>query len=45
MEKFYLIQLFVACILLLDIVDVNEKKKFLEGKSSFIEEILPQIDI
>lgn len=43
--EFFLIQLFVACILLLDIVDVNEKKKFLEGKSSFIEEILPQIDI
>ena len=35
----------MACILLLDIVDLNEKKKFLEGKSSFIEDILPQVDI
>lgn len=43
--EFFLISLFVACILLLDIVDLNEKKKFLEGKSSFIEDILPQVDI
>lgn len=43
-ESFF-IALFVACMLLLDIVDVNEKKKFLEGKSDFVEKVLPQIEI
>lgn len=43
-ESFF-ISLFVACIILLDIVDINEKQKFLEGKSNFIENILPQTEI
>ena len=37
--------IFVPCILLLDIVNSNEKTKFIEGKSDFIEKQLPQIDI
>lgn len=42
-ESFF-ISLFVACMLLLDITDVNEKTKFLEGKSDFVKNVLPQIE-
>lgn len=42
-ESFF-IALFVPCMILLDIIDVNEKKKFLEGKSDFVEKVLPHIE-
>ena len=32
-------------MILLDIVDANEKKKFIEGNSDFVEKTLPQIEI
>lgn len=38
------VSLFVACMILLDIVDVKGKKKFSEGKSEFVANILPQIE-
>ena len=39
----YFISLFVACIILLDIIDIPEKKKFLEGKSTFVASVLPEL--
>lgn len=39
----YFISLFVACIILLDIIDIPEKKKFLEGKSAFVASVLPEL--
>lgn len=39
----YFISLFVACIILLDIIDIPEKKKFLEGKSTFVANVLPEL--
>lgn len=44
-SEYYFISLFVASILVLDIIDAGEKKKFIEGKSDFVEIILPKLKI
>ena len=41
----YFVLLFVASIILLDIIDIQEKKKFLEGKSEFVTNVLPELKI
>lgn len=39
-----LMALFVAIIIILDMINAKEKKKFLEGKSNFIDRVMPEIE-
>lgn len=38
------LSIFIPVIVMLDMIDVNEKKKFLDGTSDFIRQVLPKID-
>lgn len=38
------ISVFIAVLVILDMIDVNEKKKFLDGTSDYIERVLSEID-
>ena len=38
------LSVFIAVLVILDMIDVNEKKKFLDGTSDYIERVLSEID-
>lgn len=38
------LSVFIAVLVILDMIDVNEKKKFLDGTSDYIEQVLSEID-